>query len=80
MMEAAYKDISIREFQERLHDKETAGESSLQELAHDLSEGVRRFSLDEQQAYDPFGLAYSNNYTSIILDKDNDNGTKDKSQ
>lgn len=80
MMETAYKDITTREFQERIKDKETAGESSLQELARDLSEGVRRFTLDEQQDYDQFGLAYANNYTSIILDKGNDNGKENKPQ
>jgi len=79
LMETAVKDMTTREFQERLKDKEAAGDSSLQELAGDLSEGVRRFSLDEQQAYDAFGLSYSNQYTSIILNKDSENGAKNNS-
>ena len=79
LMEAAVKDMSAREFQERLKDKEAAGDSSLQELAGDLSEGVRRFTLDEQQSYDSFGLSYSNNYTSIILNKDSENGAENNS-
>ena len=79
LMESAVKDMNTREFQERLKDKEAAGDSSLQELAGDLSEGVRRFTLDEQKTYDEFGLSYSNQYTSIILSEDSGNGAKNKS-
>jgi hypothetical protein len=79
LMETAVKDMTTREFQEHLKDKEAAGDSSLQELAGDLSEGVRRFTLDEQQTYDAFGLSYSNQYTSIILNKDPENGAENNS-
>lgn len=74
IMEAAVKSMSDRDFQERMRDREDAGSSSLEELAEGLEQGIKAFSQTDIANSSKLGLDFDNQYTTVILRKDQDNG------
>ena len=74
MMETAVKNMTERDFQERMRARDEVGSSSLEELAHNLEQGIRAFSQQEMSQADSNGLDFNNQFVAGILQKDNDNG------
>lgn len=69
MMEAALKEVSGREFQERMRDREETGTESLEELASHMEEGIRAFTKADMGA-DATGLDFVNQYTKSLARSD----------
>lgn len=74
MMETALKNMTERDFQEHMRDRDEAGSSSLEELAQHLEDGIRAFSQTELTATNESGLDFDNKYTAIVLRKDTKDG------
>lgn len=69
MMEAALKEVSGHEFQERMRDREETGTESLEELASHMEEGIRAFTKADMGA-DSTGLDFVNQYTKSLARSD----------
>jgi hypothetical protein len=74
IMEAAVKSMSDRDFQEKMRDRDDAGSGSLEELAEGLEQGIKAFSQTDIANSSKLGLDFDNQYTTVILRKDQDNG------
>lgn len=69
LMEAAYKSMTERDFQEHMKDREEAGTGSLEDLAKGLESGIRAYTQKELEN-NSTGLDFSNQYTLTILNSD----------
>lgn len=69
MMEAALKEVSGHEFQERMREREESGTESLEELASHMEEGIRAFTKSDVAA-DATGLDFVNQYTKSLARSD----------
>ena len=69
LMEAAYKSMTERDFQEHMKDREEAGTGSLEDLAKGLESGIRAYTQKELEN-NSTGLDFSNQYTLTILNTD----------
>ena len=74
IMESAVKSMTEKDFQEKMRDRDDAGSSSLEELATNLEEGIRAYSQKELESINQSGLDFVNQYTPVILRKDQDDG------
>ena len=74
VMEGAVKSMTEKDFQEKMRDREEAGSSSLEELASHLEEGIRAYSQKELEAINSNGLDFVNQYTPVIIRKEQDDG------
>ena len=74
VMEGAVKSMTEKDFQEKMRDREEAGSSSLEELAGHLEEGIRAYSQKELEAINSSGLDFVNQYTPVIIRKEQDDG------
>lgn len=75
LMEAAVKDMTTREFQEHMKDREEAGSDTIESVADGLETAIRAFTQPELSDVDKNGLDFDNRYIKHILRKDN--GTED---
>lgn len=74
VMEGAVKSMTEKDFQEKMRDREEAGSSSLEELASHLEEGIRAYSQKELETINSNGLDFVNQYTPVIIRKEQDDG------
>ena len=74
VMEGAVKSMTEKDFQEKMRDREEAGSSSLEELACHLEEGIRAYSQKELEGINSSGLDFVNQYTPVIIRKEQDDG------
>ena len=71
LMEGALKDMTGREFQERMRTMDQTSDESLAELAHDMEQGIRAYTQRELESPDPHGLDFSNQYIKALSGADN---------
>lgn len=69
LMETAVKNMTERDFQEHMKDRDEAGSGTLEALAEHLEQGIRAFSQQELESPDKSGLDFVNQYTAAILQK-----------
>ena len=74
VMESAVKSMTEKDFQEKMRDRDDAGSSSLEELATNLEQGIRAYSQKELETINQSGFDFVNQYTPVILRKDQDDG------
>lgn len=67
LMEGALKDMSDKEFQERMRTLVTESDESLEALAHDMELGIRAYSQSELDTADTTGIDFSNRYTKDLV-------------
>jgi len=75
LMEAALKNMTDRDFQEHMREREETGSGSLEELAIGIEEGMRSYNQQELAEADPNGIDFTNQYTKhLVHNKEMANG------
>ena len=74
LMETALKNMTERDFQEHMREREETGSGSLEELAIGIEEGMRSYNQKELAEADPNGIDFTNQYTKHLVHKEMANG------
>ena len=70
LMETALKNMTDRDFQEHMRDRDEAGSGSLEDLATGIEQGIRAYTQQEIEGVDANGLDFTNQYTQFITHKE----------